>query len=158
MAGTGKSTIARTIAQSFADKGLLGASFFFKRGERDRGNAALLFTTIAAQLVSSEPALASHVRAVIEADPLIVRKALKEQFEKLILKPLERLRRSTDSTKKLVLVFDALDECERDDDIIAIICLLSHAQSLSSVHFRAFLTSRPELSIRLGFSNIRGKY
>ena len=35
MAGTGKSTIARTIAQSFADEGQLGASFFFQeRGGR----------------------------------------------------------------------------------------------------------------------------
>ncbi|KAJ5850105.1 hypothetical protein N7455_009961 [Penicillium solitum] len=32
MAGTGKSTIARTMAKSFEDKGQLGASFFFKKG------------------------------------------------------------------------------------------------------------------------------
>lgn len=31
MAGTGKSTIARTMAKSFEDKGQLGASFFFKK-------------------------------------------------------------------------------------------------------------------------------
>jgi hypothetical protein len=39
MAGTGKSTISRTVAQSFHDKDQLGASFFFKRGEGDRGRA-----------------------------------------------------------------------------------------------------------------------
>src|SRR5262245_1192451 len=38
MAGTGKSTIARTIAQLFTDQHQLGASFFFKRGEGERGN------------------------------------------------------------------------------------------------------------------------
>lgn len=54
------------------------------RGERDRGNAALLFTTVVAQLVTNEPALASHVRVAIESDPSVTRKALKEQFEKLI--------------------------------------------------------------------------
>src|SRR5947208_992994 len=32
MAGTGKSTIARTVAQLFADYDQLGASFFFKNG------------------------------------------------------------------------------------------------------------------------------
>jgi len=36
MAGTGKSTISRTVAQKFADKGELGASFFYKRGEWSR--------------------------------------------------------------------------------------------------------------------------
>jgi hypothetical protein len=42
MAGTGKSTVSRTVAQMFADRGQLGASFF-KRGERDRGNARFFF-------------------------------------------------------------------------------------------------------------------
>src|SRR4051812_24634096 len=40
MAGTGKSTISRTVARSLIVKGQLGASFFFKRGEGDRGNGA----------------------------------------------------------------------------------------------------------------------
>src|SRR5438477_1558060 len=62
MAGTGKSTISRTVAQSFADEGLLGASFFFKRGEGDRGNATRFFTTITAQLVAKVPALIPYVR------------------------------------------------------------------------------------------------
>jgi len=92
MAETGKSTISRTVAQSFADRGLLGASFFFKRGERDRGNAALLFTTIAAQLVAKEPDLAPHVRAAIEDDPSVTSKALSEQFDKLVLEPLGKLK------------------------------------------------------------------
>ena len=63
MAGTGKSTIARTIAQLFADKGQLGASFFFKKGEGDRGSAARFFTTIATDLMSYIPACIRRVRA-----------------------------------------------------------------------------------------------
>ncbi|KAK2926405.1 hypothetical protein FoTM2_013271 [Fusarium oxysporum f. sp. vasinfectum] len=157
MAGTGKSTISRTVAQSFADKGDLGASFFFKRGERDRRNAALLFTTIASQLVSKEPALAAYVRAAIDADPAVSGKALKEQFEKLILEPLGNLKGDPD-VKRIVLVVDALDECERDDDIRVIIHLLSQAKTLNSVRLKAFVTSRPELPIRLGFNDIKGKY
>jgi hypothetical protein len=158
MAGTGKSTISRTVAQSFSDRGLLGASFFFKRGERDRGNAALLFTTIAAQLVAKEPGLAPHVRTAIEDDPSVTSKALREQFEKLILKPFGNLKGGTGDVKAIVLVIDALDECERDDDIRAIIYLLSQAKALSSVSLKAFLTSRPELPVRLGFAAIKGKY
>ncbi|RYP03189.1 hypothetical protein DL765_010574 [Monosporascus sp. GIB2] len=159
MAGTGKSTISRTVAQSFAANGVLGGSFFFKRGEQDRGGAALLFTTLTAQLVAKDPILAEHVRAVIDADPTVTTgKALGEQFEKLILNPLGKLKSDTGDLKKIVLVIDALDECERDNDIRAIIHLLSQAKTLRSVRLRAFVTSRPELPIRLGFSNIRGKY
>ena len=51
MAGTGKSTISRTVAQSFAEDSQLGASFFFKRGEGERGNASRFFTTITLHLV-----------------------------------------------------------------------------------------------------------
>jgi hypothetical protein len=57
LAGTGKSTISRTIAKSFQKQGLLGASFFFKRGEGDRGNAARFFPTLTKQLFTNIPEL-----------------------------------------------------------------------------------------------------
>lgn len=155
MAGTGKSTISRTVAHRFNGNGDLGASFFFKRGERDRGNAARLFTTVASQLVTKKRALAADVRAAIEADPTVTSKALKEQFEQLVLKPLKNLK---GETKRIVLVIDALDECGRDDDIRIIIHLLSRAKTLGSVQLKVFLTSRPELLIRLGFNEIKGEY
>src|SRR5271155_4550765 len=68
MAGTGKSTISRTVAHKLAKRGVLGASFFFKKGQGDRGKAARFFTTIAAQLVHQLPLLAPQVRSAIEAD------------------------------------------------------------------------------------------
>lgn len=43
MAGTGKSTISRTVAKAPLIKPHLSASFFFKRGEGDRGNAKKFF-------------------------------------------------------------------------------------------------------------------
>lgn len=46
-AGTGKPTIARTVAASFAERGWLGASFFFKRGLADRGVDVKFVSTIA---------------------------------------------------------------------------------------------------------------
>ncbi|KAK3614818.1 hypothetical protein LTR22_027657 [Elasticomyces elasticus] len=47
MAGTGKSTISRTLSHTLNKDCRLGASFFFKRGERERSNAGLFFPTIA---------------------------------------------------------------------------------------------------------------
>ncbi|KAB8293705.1 hypothetical protein EYC80_009191 [Monilinia laxa] len=131
MAGTGKSTISRTVAQNLAQKGELGASFFFKRGEGDRGHAGMFFATIFTQLVQKLPSLAPHVRDAIEADPGI-------------------------SGKALVIVVDALDECDREKDVEAIIRLFSKAQHIASLKF--FLTSRPELRIRLVFKKIGDKY
>jgi hypothetical protein len=90
MAGTGKSTISRTVAHNFADKGRLGGSFFYMRGEGNRGHAALFFTTITAQLVHKLLSLVPHVRNAIEADPAISGKTIKDQFETLVLRHLDK--------------------------------------------------------------------
>ncbi|KAL4862351.1 hypothetical protein BDV12DRAFT_203139 [Aspergillus spectabilis] len=149
MAGTGKSTIARTVARSFKDKGQLGATFFFKRGEADRGNARYLISTIMRQLITRHRQLVPDVLNAIENDPNISSKFLSEQFDKLLLKPLLKLRLNQPTTT--VIVIDALDECDREDDIQVILRLLFRLQNFQSVHLRVFLTSRPELPIRLVF-------
>ncbi|KAF2835297.1 HET-domain-containing protein [Patellaria atrata CBS 101060] len=151
MAGTGKSTIARTLAQSFADQGQLGASFFFKKGEAERGNATRFFTTIATYLMGQVPGMKSGMKEAIDADPAIPEKALKDQFEKLILQP---LLQAPIQTIELVVVIDALDECERVEDIRAILQLLSRTSDLTPVSLRVFVTSRPELHIHLGFKRM----
>jgi len=151
MAGTGKSTISRTVAQSFADDGQLAASFFFKRGEGERGNASRFFTTIAAQLVHAVPAVIPYLSKAIDADPCISGRTIKDQFENLIFQPLSEVGRMSEATLKLVFVIDALDECEREGDIRTILHLLSQIRRLKTIRLRIFLTSRPELPIRLGF-------
>ncbi|KAL4735577.1 hypothetical protein BDV11DRAFT_211866 [Aspergillus similis] len=50
MAGTGKSTITQTVAQIFSKNQQLGATFFFKKGEADCGDAKYLIPTITKQL------------------------------------------------------------------------------------------------------------
>lgn len=155
MAGTGKSTISRTIAQTFADKGQLGASFFFKRGEGDRGGASKFWTTITAQLVLRVPSLIPHIRKAIDDNPAISGKSMREQFEKLICQPLSKMEHDPAQISTLVLVVDALDECEQEgQEIRTILYLGSQLQHLKSVDMRIFLTSRPDLPVRLGFEKM----
>ncbi|KAF2835972.1 hypothetical protein M501DRAFT_1007778 [Patellaria atrata CBS 101060] len=156
MAGTGKSTISRTVAQSFFAKGQLGASFFFKTGEGDRGNATRFFTTIATQLESSVSGLSQHIREVINTDSNISKKTLKDQFETLIFQPLLKTKIVSLQASRVVLVVDALDKCDREEDIKVILHLLSELKNISPVHLRIFLISRPELPIRLGFKKMSG--
>ncbi|KAL8409993.1 hypothetical protein RB594_008184 [Gaeumannomyces avenae] len=156
MAGTGKSTISRTVAKTLADTEVPSASFFFKKGEGDRGRAAMFFTTILAQLLAQLPALRPHVRNAMESDPAIVDKTKKEQFEKLFLEPLDKCK--GDVPGPLAIVVDALDECDREEDVTALVRLLSKAKEATSFRIRFFVTSRPELPIRLGFRDIDGSY
>lgn len=81
MAGTGKSTIAQTIARSFTDKSQLSANFFFKKGESDRGTAGRFFTTVARDLMDHVPEITSGITEAIDAEPAISQKALQIQFE-----------------------------------------------------------------------------
>jgi len=159
MAGTGKSTISWTIAEWLTDQGhlgvvTLGASFFFKRGEGDRGSASRFFPTITRQLVSKIPGLDGLIADVITSDPLIFDKALGEQFEKLIYQPLHKVSVPPNNSPILVLVVDALDECEKEGDIKTILHLWSRLPQITTIRLRLFLTSRPDLPIRLGFKDM----
>ncbi|KAJ8133537.1 hypothetical protein O1611_g93 [Lasiodiplodia mahajangana] len=154
IAGAGKSTISRTIAERFRKRGLLGATFFFKRGEAERGHAGRLFTTIAAQLAAKIPRVAQQIQTALDNDPNICSKALPEQFKQLLLNTLTYVH----GPRTLVVVIDALDECDKDVDIRGIIHLLSQARTMPHVRLRTLLTSRPELPIRLGFRKAQGGY
>ncbi|PKY04101.1 NACHT and WD40 domain protein [Aspergillus campestris IBT 28561] len=153
MAGTGKSTISRTVAGLLKDTNHLGASFFFKRGEGDRGNAKKLFPTLTRQLILWYPELRPGVRKSLDQDPDIASKSLGEQFDKLLLQPLLNLQ-PDGQPLSAVIVIDALDECEHDQDTRNIIRLLPLLQKVKSVHLQIFLTSRPELPVNLGFSEL----
>jgi hypothetical protein len=152
MAGTGKSTISRTIAEAFDQERKLGASFFFKRGEADRSNVAMLFTTICAQLLVKIPSLIAHVGMAIDADPNISDKSMGEQFEKLICQPLSQIQGHHWEVSHLIIVIDALDECSRDGDTL--LRLLSQTRDKWSPSLRIFITSRPEQPIRSGFKDV----
>jgi hypothetical protein len=155
-AGTGKSTIARTIAYKYREIGCLGASFFFSRGKEDISHADKLLTTIAAQLALRSPALGQLIRDAISRDPNVASsKDRSYQWKFLIQEPLLKLEASS-LQQPLILVIDALDECDGDNDIRRIINLLSEAKTLETVRLRIFLTSRPETPIRLGFLNMPG--
>ncbi|KAJ4030296.1 hypothetical protein NW756_010176 [Fusarium oxysporum] len=157
MAGTGKSTISRTVARARSERGDLGASFFFKRGEMDRDNLSKFMPTLAYQLALSIPGVAFFIKKTLDANPAIVGKSVKEQFEKLIEEPLSEAATTATAPSSVVVVIDALDECDQEADIRLLINIFSQAKTLRP-YLRVFLTSRPELPIRLGFSEVQGSY
>lgn len=55
----------------------------------------------------------------------------------------------------MVIIIDALDECDLENEVKVIIHHFGRARSLG---LKIIVTSRPELPIRLGFSAIKGKY
>ena len=144
LAGTGKSTIAQTIAERFFADGNLGASFFCSRGVEDRSNLHLVFPTLAFQLAQKYRAFRSFLIPLLRSNPDVVHESLLSQMQRLIVEPLLSAKIST------VIVIDALDECKDEDPESAILLVLGALVSeIPKVKF--FTTSRPEQHIMSGF-------
>ncbi|KAI9853263.1 MAG: hypothetical protein M1824_001460, partial [Vezdaea acicularis] len=152
-AGTGKSTIARTVAQTYDKQKRLGASFFFSKDDGDARQASRFFTTIATQLASNLPSLKPHICKAIADHTGVGSQSLRDQWHKIILRPLSKLD-SRSFQSSFVLVIDALDECDGENDIQLIVHLLAEIRSLRNIRLRVFMTSRPETPIQYSFCQI----
>ena len=148
MAGTGKSTILRTIATEYHEKSQLGASFFFKRGAGDQGTPDRLFSTLARQLARNIPPICHLIHEAVLKDSDIGLKPFGLQFKHLFLRPITAL---SGYSRPLLIIVDALDECGKDARKI-----INQFAELkpSHVHVRVLVSSRPDEAAQDGFRDI----
>ncbi|CAE6357765.1 unnamed protein product [Rhizoctonia solani] len=144
MAGTGKTTIAYTFAESLKARGLLGASFFCTRASSECQDVGRIMPTIAYQLARYSMSFQSAAVKALESDPDIGTRAITEQCERLIKEPLSRVK--DDIPNGLVVVIDALDECSSANGVRKILDVLFRTAPDFPLKF--FVTSRPEPDIR----------
>ncbi|KIL62300.1 hypothetical protein M378DRAFT_12897 [Amanita muscaria Koide BX008] len=124
LAGIGKSTVAHTIASRAVDLNLLGASFFFSRGEADRNNAKRFFT----------------ISTLHRARSAATTKGPQDQLQALILDPLRSIVQSR--SWPILIVVDALDECDEEGASSTLAGLSQLVRDLPS--FKVILTTRPQ--------------
>ncbi|KAK4235981.1 WD40-repeat-containing domain protein, partial [Achaetomium macrosporum] len=153
MAGTGKSTIALTISREYSDKKRLGASFFFSRGGGDLASTRRFAATVAVQLAETSRELRRHIADAAASSCRIRGLGLYDQWEKLVLQPLAQLG-SEAFPYPLIVVVDALDECDNNDEVSLLIRCLAAAVAVEHVDLRIFVTSRPDQPTSLGFDSI----
>ena len=144
LAGTGKSTIAQTVAERVFAEGRLGASFFCSRDFKDRRNLRYIFPTLAFQLAQKYPNFRSILVPLLQSNPDVVRDSLYNQMETLIVEPLSSSNIST------VIIIDALDECADEEPQSAILSVMGRlVEGILNVKF--LITGRPEPRIQSGF-------
>ncbi|KAJ3478966.1 hypothetical protein NLI96_g9387 [Meripilus lineatus] len=149
LAGIGKSTIARTVAETAAEKGILGGSFFFDRHDEKLRDANLVIPSIVHQLAHHiDYNFMAHIGKALEENPDLGTKALSIQFKKLFAEPLKESNRKP---TVLLLVLDALDEASPNPVVSQVLQLLLTTNVPIAV--RVFLTSRPEKHIRSVFES-----
>ncbi|KAF7977810.1 hypothetical protein HWV62_2524 [Athelia sp. TMB] len=152
-AGLGKSALSQTIAQVCAKKGTLAASFFFLRGAGGRSEFKHFITTLAFQITISIPEVKPLVLKALQDDPTIPHQSTSNQLQKLILKPLLTLPETLLPGGRLLVVVDALDECNDRQLVQEFLSVLAGACSSQNLLLRWLLTSRGEEHIRQSFSN-----
>ena len=144
LAGTGKSAIAQSVAETTFAGGQLGASFFCSRYFKDLSDLRLIFPTLAFQLAHAYPAFRSKLVRAVQSDPQIMDDSLHNQMDQLLVQPLKSSGIST------VIIIDGLDECKDEQPTSAILTVLEKfIGEIPKVKF--FIASRPEPWIRSGF-------
>lgn len=147
LAGAGKSTIARTVADRIRRIGRCGCFHFF---ERDKTNGDLVIQTIALQLANSNPIIKSAIADAVDADRNIVTTPLSTQLEQLIEGPLKAASQSLSGP--IIIILDSLDEYGDVSARQLLLEFISHRFTALPPHFRILVTSRPELDIRNTFA------
>ena len=144
LAGTEKSTIAQSFAETTFENGKLGASFFCSRDFEDRSNLQMIFPTLSFQLACQYPRFRQQLLEVLKECPNVGHESLCSQMEKLLVSPLKATQITT------LIIVDALDECKDNEPASAILSILSrYVDQIPAVKF--FITGRPESRIRSGF-------
>ncbi|KAG6906285.1 hypothetical protein DXG01_014765 [Tephrocybe rancida] len=148
-AGTGKTTIAHTIAEKYDNEGRLAATFFLWRSTGDRDEICKVVPTIAYQIAEkSDLAKEGMERALLKESSLSERQSqlsgLDYQLSKLLIYAPDR------SVDHSLVIIDGLDESispQRVEDFIKKLCRIS-------LPFRFLLVSRPEDYIKSALADV----
>ena len=154
-AGSGKTAIAKTIAEMCAKAGLLAASFFFSRTALGRNAKTSLVPTLAYQISLSIPEMQQSIADAVAHDPTIFSQSPLAQITKLIIEPLNAVTSNRDGFKthatKCVVV-DGLDECASEGAQVEILAALAKCTSACSFPLLFLVASRPKYVIREAFN------
>jgi hypothetical protein len=150
LAGTGKSTVARTVCESLGCN--LGAAFFISRNSLDRRTPLRILNSLIYQLACHDDTMRSCICAALRADADLAGASLNIQIPLLVAAP---LRKRTNVHEQIVLVLDALDECDKENGYEGgqlLPLLIEALVDLPAV--RLFVTSRDEVSIGKMFAAV----
>ncbi|KAJ2926990.1 hypothetical protein H1R20_g10081, partial [Candolleomyces eurysporus] len=149
-AGSGKSALQQTMAESCSKSNILGSAYFFAAADPTRNTTSSLIPTVAYQLGQGNPGLKEYIGSAVEEDELIFSKSLLSQTNALICNPVRRLRASGKldlASFRYVILIDGLDECKGEHHQAEILKAVQDCLLNEDLPFRIFIASRPEWAI-----------
>ncbi|KAG8781697.1 hypothetical protein FRC12_021608, partial [Ceratobasidium sp. 428] len=152
-AGVGKTTIAYSLCEILETSGRLSASFFCSRRLPSCRDVSRMVPSISYQLAQQSRPYRCALSRALDQDPEVYRRSINEQFDRLILVPLQAVAHTFNADP--VIVVDGLDQCDDVDSVkCAIDSILRHASDLP---VRFLIVSRPSSGILGRMRNSRGK-
>jgi hypothetical protein len=147
VAGTGKTTIAKTFCDQLALEGTLGSSFFISRQDEARRDLNNIVRTVAYDLAILNGSRARSVWDGLTSIPNVATLHISEQTSRLLARPppLEQVFGSS-----IVVVIDALDESdENEEEKEGLVALLVSALKHQAVKLVVTSRDEPRVSFRL---------
>ncbi|CAE6504664.1 unnamed protein product [Rhizoctonia solani] len=144
MAGTGKTTIAYSVCADLDARQQLGGSFFCSRLREECRNVNLIIPSIAYQLARFSRPFQSALSKVLEKDPNVYGRQPHMQFDALIARPILEVQHTL--PEELIVVIDALDECDQKESTERMLDVLLSKSTNLPIMF--IVSSRPEPQIR----------
>jgi hypothetical protein len=144
-AGTGKSTIAATMADEWMRAKRLAARFFFSPNSSATSVTDHFSVTLAKDMAVQIPSLSPSIHSAVRESPPS-HFNFQQQLERLFFDPLRKA--SVPST--VILVIDALDNCDLEGRAMLLEYLISSLPSIGNL--KVLITSRPLPDIDLALS------
>ncbi|CAG7853267.1 SubName: Full=Related to WD-40 repeat-containing protein-Laccaria bicolor {ECO:0000313/EMBL:CCA76483.1} [Serendipita indica DSM 11827] len=152
--GSGKSTVTLTMCEEWDNaEGVLVGRFFFSKNARQTSETDDFCSVIAEDIGARNKAILKQIKVIKEEDPHLLIRGLRHQFTKLVEEPLQL------ATTNIVLVIDAMDECNKEMRGELINLLVEKLPLMPKL--KLFITSRPEpdiTAILQGRAIVRGMH
>ncbi|KAG8832838.1 hypothetical protein FRC17_000542 [Serendipita sp. 399] len=137
-AGTGKSTIAATMAREWSLTNRLAGRFFFSPNSRTTQTTKEFCRLVAEDVARNQPSVADLIQDAMKAMSSERNVWFDVQLQRLIIEPIMKL----EGDRNVFLVVDALDNCELSEERSALLnAIIRHLPS--APRLKILLTSRP---------------
>ncbi|KAH7096324.1 hypothetical protein BKA62DRAFT_760675 [Auriculariales sp. MPI-PUGE-AT-0066] len=151
LAGTGKTAVTRSVTDRLAQAGIVVVSFFISRHSGRRSSIYDIVHTLAFELARVHETARAIIVTALECDARLHQLNIDEQVNRLLFEPLCAIFAAS-RKGPVVLVLDALDECNDPAALVGDGCLAKLIPALcgqsGTRKVKLFLTSRPLATIR----------
>jgi hypothetical protein len=147
--GSGKSTVSKEIFNALEFKRQLVGRFFFSRDTEETKSIRPFCLAVCDAFARQNKDFKKYADK-FKKDPSSLNLSFEEQLEELVIGPIRQLNQPA------VLIVDAVDECNNDDEGRDRLLNAIHAQHSLAPLLQIFVTGRPEIDIKQRAQNSVG--